>query len=63
MTISANCFIADPQHRVTRFENLMITVTGGASWNSHLDKELSVPALVKELCIDRVTLAADIPHP
>ena len=41
----------------------MITVTGGASRNSHLNKELSVPTLAKKLCVDGVTLAADIPHP
>src|SRR4029453_9269479 len=63
MAISTDRFIADAEYRITGFEYLMITVAGGAPPNSHLDKELPVPTLAKELCVDGVTLAADIPHP
>ncbi len=63
MAISTDGIIADAEHRITGFQYLMIAVAGGAPRNSHLDKELSMPALVKELGIDGVTLAADIPHP
>ena len=63
MAISANRFIADTQHRITRFEYLMITMTGGAPRNSHLDKELPVLAFAKELRVNGVTLATNIPYP
>src|SRR4029450_4605622 len=63
MAISTDRFISRAAHPIPGFEYLMITVAGGALRNSHLDKELPVPTLAKELCVDGVTLAADIPHP
>src|SRR6266496_4370136 len=63
MAISADGLVSNTKQRVARCEDLMITVTGGAPRNSHLNKDLPMTTLAKQLGIDGVALAADIPHP
>lgn len=62
MTSRAGGLIARTEHRVAGFKDGVVAVTSGATGNTHLCEDLAMAALVEELRIDRMALAANVHH-
>jgi hypothetical protein len=63
MASAANRIAADAEHGIARRNDLVIAVTGGATGGAHLHEDLRMAALVEQIRVHWVTLAAYISDP